>query len=104
MIGHGVLGLLEIHFTQAGLRNKVFLLLAGRIPYYGRVGFASKARYYIAKATASLSFMLAIIAAIVAPAVFISSVIINEINVWGYPVSERFDAVGQASYPTINCL
>lgn len=33
--------------------------------------------------------------------VFIGSVIINEVNVWGYPVSEQFDAVGQVRYPRI---
>lgn len=97
IFGHGILSLLEVKFTQAKLRNKVFLIIGGKTSYSDRAGFASKARYYIAKATASLFFIFAIAVAIVSPAVFIVSVVINEIKVWGYPVSERFDAVGQWS-------
>ena len=99
IIGHGILGLLEVTVTQAELRNKIFRVLGGQASYRDRAGFVSKARYYIAKAIASFSFLLAIAAAIISPAVFISSVVINEINVWSYPVSEKEDAVGQVSYP-----
>jgi len=97
IFGHGILGLLEIKFTQAELRNKVFLIFGGKSSYSDRAGFVSEARYYIAKAIATLSFIFAIAVAIMTPAVFTISVIINEINVWGYPVSERSDAVGQWS-------
>ena len=97
IFGHGILGLLEVKFTQAELRNKVFLVIGGKSSYSDRAGFASKARYYIAKAIASLFFIFAIAVAIVSPAVFTFSVVINEIKVWGYPVSERSDNVGQWS-------
>ena len=93
--GHGILGLLEVNFTQAELRNKMMLLLAGKIAYADRVDWASKTRYGLAKFMASSFFAGAIVAAVICPAVFISSVIINEISTFGYPVSERSDAVGQ---------
>ncbi|KAI4152438.1 MAG: hypothetical protein L6R39_001814 [Caloplaca ligustica] len=103
IIGHGILGLLQIRFTQTELRNKLFAKLGGSVAYNERAGMASKARYYIAKTVASSSYILAWAAAIICPAVFISSVVINEINVWGYPVSEKSDAVGQASYLKTPC-
>lgn len=97
IFGHGILSLLEVKFTQAELRNKVFLIFGGKLSYSDRAGFASKARYYIGKAIASTFFIFPIAVAMITPAVFTVSVIINEINVWGYPVSERPDAVGQWS-------
>ncbi|KAL8829958.1 MAG: hypothetical protein Q9191_001713 [Dirinaria sp. TL-2023a] len=92
IIGHGILGLLEVEITQAELRNKTFLLLSGPGSYRTRIGFVSRTRYYIAKSIGSFLFMLAIAVAIISPAVFISSAIINEIIVWGYPISEAPDA------------
>lgn len=97
IFGHGILALLEVKLTQAELRNKVFLIIGGRSSFSHRPNFASKARYYIAKAVASTFFLIAIAVAIITPVVFTVSIIINEINVWGYPVSERPDAVGQWS-------
>jgi len=97
IVVHGILGLLEINMTQAELRNKIFLLLADKKPYSERATIGSKTRYYIAKSIALSFFIGAIVAAILCPAVYISSVIINEILTWGYPVTEQGDAIGQAS-------
>ena len=99
IILHGIFGLLEANFTQAELRNRMFLLLGGKIPYSDRGGLPSKARYYLAKFIALCFFIGAIAVAIIGPAVFISSVIINEIITWDYPVAEEPDAIGQARYP-----
>ena len=94
----GILGLLEIRSTQAQIRSKIFLLLGGKSSY-SRRGPASKARFHFAKLTALSLYLCAVMVAIMSPAVFISCVIINEINTWDYPGSERYDAVGQVSYP-----
>ncbi|KAL9584067.1 MAG: hypothetical protein Q9212_002345 [Teloschistes hypoglaucus] len=64
---------------------------------------ASRARYCIAKTVACNWYIIPWVVAIISPFVFISSVIINEIYVWGYPVSEKFDAVGQVSRLTLIC-
>ena len=94
---HGIIGLLEIRFTQAQIRNKIFLLLGGKSPYHSRRGFGPKARYYFAKVIALYPFLSAVMVAIVSPAIFVSSVIVNEIITWDYLISERTDAVGQVS-------
>ena len=95
----GIIGLLEIRFTQAEIRSKIFLLLGGRSSYDRRRGLASRARFHFAKLTALSLYLCAVMVAIVSPAIFISSVIVNEINTWDYPSSERNDAVGQVSRP-----
>lgn len=81
----------------------MFLVLCGRVAHYGRASLASRTRYFLAKAIACIWYIAAWAAAVVCPAVFISSVIIDEIYVWGYPVSEKYDAVGQASHLTSMC-
>lgn len=103
IIVHGILGILEVQFTQAELRNKMFLLTAGKMPYSDRTGFASRARFRLGKFMAASFFVGAIVAAVICPAVFISSVIINEIVTWGLPVGERFDGVGQVSSHPVLC-
>ena len=99
IIIQGVFGLLEIGFTQAQFRNKILILLGGESSYGGPRGFFSKARLHIAKLIALSFFFCAVITAIVSPAVFTSSVIINEIVTWEYPISEDYDAVGQVICP-----
>lgn len=81
----------------------MFLILCGRVACHDRDGMASRTRYFIAKAIACLWYITAWVVAIISPMVFISSVIINEINVWGYPVSEKYDAVGQVSLVPLMC-
>ena len=95
IIVRGMIGLLEVNFTQASLRNKTFLLLSGGGS--GRVPADSnfKARFYSAKVVAAFLFLGSVAAAVICPAVFISSIIINEILVWQFPVGDSFDAVGQ---------
>ena len=95
----GIFGLLEIKFTQAQFRNKILILLGGESSYGGRRGLFSKVRFHTAKLIALSFFICAVIAAIVSPAVFTSSVIVNEIMTWEYPVSEDYDAVGQVICP-----
>lgn len=102
IVVHGILSLVEANFTQAELRNKIFLLLAGNKPYVERASKSSKTRYYMAKSIALSFFIGAIVAAIICPAVYVSSVIINEIITWGYPVSEQSDAIGQVSNPGLS--
>ena len=91
----GIIGLFEVNFTQASLRNKTFLLLSGRTSGRGPVDSNFKARFYFAKVVAACLFLGSVAAAVICPAVFISSIIINEIPVWQFPVGDSFDAIGQ---------
>lgn len=94
---HGMCSLPEISLTQAALRNKIFLRLGGKSSYDRRKSLVSKTRFYFGKLIALCFFLCAVVVAIVSPFVFISSVIVNEIDTWGYPISESPDAVGQVS-------
>ena len=95
--GQGILGLIEVKFTQAEVRNWMFRLFAGPVPRSERQTFKSKLSYYFAKWTAAGFFMSAIVVAVICPLVFASCIIVNEIVTWGYPASEYYDAVGQVS-------
>ena len=101
--GQGVLGLIEVKFTQADVRNWMFRHLAGPVPRLKRQTFKSKLSYHFAKWTAAGFFMAAIVVAAICPLVFASSVIVYEIVTWGYPVSEYFDAIGQVSAASNFC-
>ena len=94
---HGILSLRDISFTQAALRNSIFLRLGGRSSYDRRRSLLSKARFYFGKLIALCFFLCAVAVAIVSPLAFVSSVILNEIDTWSFPISEQNDAVGQVS-------
>ena len=95
--GQGILGLIEVKFTQAEVRNWMFRLLAGPVPRSERQTFGSKLSYHFAKWVAAGFFMAAIVVATICPLVFASSIIVNEIVTWGYPMGENYDAIGQWS-------
>ena len=102
--GQGILGLIQNQWDQATVRNWTFRTFAGITPKRERTTFGSKFRYYLGKTVAGYYFLIVIAVALICPFVFVSSVIINEIITWSWPVSESEDAVGQvrASRPT--CL
>lgn len=106
IIAQGILGLIENAWDQKKVRNWVFRTFAGTTPKKQRTTFRSRLRYYFWKTVAGYYFIVAIAVAFICPFVFVSSVIINEIITWSYPVSESEDAVGQVSYtsPTKNVI
>lgn len=104
IILQGLLGLIQTNFTQAEFRNNLFLLLGGQKPYVERSNTRSKARYHAARCIALSFFAGSTTVALIAPAIFISSLIINEIVAFGYPVGESSDAVGQVNVPYIHLL
>lgn len=95
IIGQGVLGLLQGKWDPAEFRNWIFRHLNGAQERPDQPTFLWRCRYYISKMSAGTVYMGAILAAIVCPLVFISSVVINELVARCYPVNERHDAVGQ---------
>lgn len=97
VICHGILGLWEVNYTQAELRNKIFVFLADTSAYRDRTTLSSKVRYHLARTIALCFFLGAIVGAIISPALFVSTVIVTEIGTWGFPVAERNDAVGQVN-------
>lgn len=101
ILSHGILGLLETNYTQRGLRNRAFLLLTGKASNSNRLIFFL--RYYFAKIFAFSLYASSVVVAIISPAAFVSSVIINEILTLPYPVGEEMDAIGQVS-PFVLCL
>lgn len=95
ILSHGILGLIEASWSQKHIRDTIFRRLSGTTRRSVRRSLASKMRHYIGKYTAGFFFVSAIVVTILCPPVFISSVIINEIETWNLPVAEHFDAVGQ---------
>ena len=94
IVCQGILGLIESQWTPAEIRNWIFRITGGTDAYHTRT-FASKSRYYFGKVTAGNLYIWTVLGAIICPAVFVSSVITDEILAWGYPVNESFDAIGQ---------
>lgn len=92
---HGILGLVEASWSQQHIRDTIFRRLSGTTRHSLRVGLASKTRHFMGKYTAGFFFISAIVVTVLCPPVFISSVIINEIVTWSWPVAEYYDAVGQ---------
>ena len=112
-LSHGILGLIEASWSQIHVRDTIFRRLGGTTRRSLRKSLASKTRHYIGKYTACFFFISAIVTTVLCPPVFISSVIINEIETWNWPVAyvsfsqksqslsltstsrETYDAVGQ---------
>ncbi len=99
IVCQGVLGLVESQWTPAKIRNWIFRVTGGTDTYSSR-SFTSKCRYYFGKFVAGNFYVWTVLGALICPAVFISSVIIDEILAFGFPVSESFDAVGQVKMPS----
>ncbi|KAI9811905.1 MAG: hypothetical protein M1827_005256 [Pycnora praestabilis] len=96
VIAQGILGLIEARWDQAEVRNGIFRFLGGR-KRPDNPTFQWKCRYAWAKTTSGTFYLIAVIAAIICPLVFVASIIVNEILVRGFPVGEEMDAVGQWS-------
>lgn len=112
---HGILSLIEAWWSQQHIRDTIFRRLSGNTRRSLRKGLVSKTRYYVGKYTAAFFFLSAIVVTAICPPLFISSVIINEIVTWSWPVAyvftnlgfyglsltsmfrEQYDAVGQVS-------
>jgi hypothetical protein len=119
IVVQGILGLIESQFTQAEVRNLVFRVLYAEprdfiiLLFEGerqekmlqKLGMQNastkpmsslrwKLQFQIARLVAAAFFVLAIFFAVLALAVFVTTVITNEIYLAIYPVSERSDAVG----------
>ena len=125
ILAHGILGLIEARWSQQHVRDTIFRRLSGTTRRGLRKGLVSKIRHHVGKYIAAFFFISAIVVTVVCPPVFISSVIINEIETWGWPVAyvstilqsqsslltptsrEQYDAVGQvrlADHPSPNPL
>lgn len=87
--------MIAIKWGQRESRNWIFRRLGGSTPYSSRLSFLSKTRYYAGKFTAGAFYSFALFVTFVSPFLFVLSVIINEIVVWAYPVTETYDAIGQ---------
>jgi hypothetical protein len=119
IVAQGILGLIESQFTQAEVRNLVFRVLYAEprdfiiLLFEGerqdkllkklRMQNAStkpktslrwKLQFQIARLLAAAFFVFAVFFAVLALAVFVTSVITNEIHLAAWPVSEHSDAVG----------
>ena len=115
ILAHGILSLIEAWWSQQHIRDTIFRRLSGNARRSLRKGLVSKTRYFVGKYTAAFFFLSAIVVTAICPPLFISSVIINEIVTWTWPVAyvstnlgfqglsltstfrEQYDAVGQVS-------
>ena len=84
---HGILGLIEASWSQQHVRDTIFRRLGGTTRHSSRRSLASKTRHFIGRYTAAFFFVSAIVVTVLCPPVFISSVIINEIMTWDWPVA-----------------
>ena len=87
ILAHGILGLIEASWSQQHIRDTIFRRLSGTTRHSLRRSLTAKARHFIGKYTAGFFFVSAIVVTVLCPPVFISSVIINEIVTWGWPVA-----------------
>ena len=93
----GILGLIEIQYSQADVRNWLFRRLTNQTPLSKRETFTAKSSYYFAKGVAAGVYMFAIVVAVICPLIFVSCIVVNEIITWEYPSDEHYDAIGQVS-------
>ena len=84
---HGILGLIEASWSQQHIRDTIFRRLSGTTRRSLRKTLASKMRHYMGKCVAGFFFASAIVVTVICPPIFISSVIINEITTWDWPVA-----------------
>ena len=114
----GIFGFIEAQFTQAEVRNLVFrTLYAGPKDFililfegereerwlkkfgltrepYNKSTFRWEIQFQLGRFVASSFFVFAVIFAVVCPAVFVTSVVAQEVFLTEWPVSEHSDAVG----------
>jgi hypothetical protein len=92
--------LAEYQWSPQHVRNRLFLSLAGlsprdrRILTESRKGTRSRYRSNISKFIAGSGYLTSILVFIISPFAFVSSIVINELQMWGWP-SENYDAIGQ---------
>lgn len=91
----GIVSLFKAQWEQREVRNWIFRYLIGRSHCSNPSDITPKLRFLFAKYGAAVFYLTDIVAAIISPFIFISSVFTNEIRAWGYPVSESSGAVGQ---------
>ena len=87
VLAHGVLSLIEAWWSQQHIRDTIFRWLSGTTRRSLRKGLISSTRYFMGKFTAAFFFLSAIMVTVLCPPLFISSVIINEIVTWDWPVA-----------------
>ena len=87
IIVHGIFGLIEASWSQHHIRDTIFRWLSGSTRRSLRRTVFSKIRYLVGKSTASFFFVSAIVVTVMCPPLFISSLIINEIVTWDWPVA-----------------
>ena len=90
ILAHGILGLIEASWSQQHIRDTIFRRLGGTTRHSLRKTLLSKIRYLVGKSTAAFFFVSAIVVTIMCPPLFISSLVINEIVTWTFPVAYVF--------------
>lgn len=87
ILSHGILGLIEASWSQQHIRDTIFRRLSGTTRRSSRKSLSSKIRHHMGKCIAGFLFAPAIVVTVLCPPVFISSMIINEIVTWRWPVA-----------------
>lgn len=90
----GVFGVFESFWSQEDVRNGIFTFINRKRFHPGNRPKARTTQLGFAKFVASAIFSLGIIVTILAPAVFIFSVVVFELYLLDFPYSEHSDAVG----------
>ena len=93
IILHGAVGILTCRSSQAGVRNALFRLLNGRAAGLQKTTLR-KLQTFSAKFVAANFYIFAILGASICPMVFVVTIVVNELLINTFPVSEHSDAVG----------
>lgn len=93
IILHGTVGILTCRSSQAGVRNFVFRCL-NKGATGSRKTFLRKLQTFFAKLVAANFYIFATFGAFLCPIVFVGTIVVNELLVNIFPVSEHSDAVG----------
>ena len=96
-IVQGILGLIQSRWSQRTVRNYLFSRLAPSSPKTRSSSFRTKAQWTTAKMMAATYYLLSVLMAICCPAFFVSNLVVQEILLFNYPISEPYTSVGQWS-------
>ncbi|KAI9802087.1 MAG: hypothetical protein M1833_002008 [Piccolia ochrophora] len=93
----GILGLIQCRMSQRAVRNSIFRFLSPKNREGRPLSTTSKFRPFAAKWIALITYVFAIVMAVVSPAIFIINLIIHEILLTVIPVADPEHSVGQWS-------
>ncbi|KAI9886800.1 MAG: hypothetical protein M1823_001370 [Watsoniomyces obsoletus] len=95
VIIQGFLALIQARWTQGTVRSLIFRRLYGRHSSSAPDSRRQRVRFQVAKSTAWLLYLFAVVMSVFCPPLFVCNLVLNEIRLAHLPRGEPFGAVGQ---------